>query len=34
MFELKNEDFCPQMDSIINVGKLYEISTGGRIIFT
>ena len=34
MFKLKNEDFCPQVDSIINVGKFYEISAGGHIIFT
>jgi peroxiredoxin family protein len=34
MFKLKKEDFCPQVDSIINVGKFYEISAGGEIIFT
>jgi peroxiredoxin family protein len=34
MFKLKKEDFCPQMDSIINVGKFYEVSAGGQIIFT
>jgi len=34
MFGLKKEDFCPQVDSIINVGKFYEISAGGEIIFT
>ena len=34
MFKLKKEDFCPQVDSIINVGKFYEISAGGQIIFT
>jgi len=34
MFKLKKEDFCPQMDSIINVGKFYEIAAGGQIIFT
>jgi peroxiredoxin family protein len=34
MFKLKKEDFCPQMDSIINVGKFYEIAGGGEIIFT
>ncbi|HYA49501.1 MAG TPA: DsrE/DsrF/DrsH-like family protein [Burkholderiales bacterium] len=34
MFNLKKEDFCPQVDSIINVGKFYEISAGGHIIFT
>ena len=34
MFKLKKEDFCPQVDSIINVGKFYEIAAGGEIIFT
>jgi peroxiredoxin family protein len=34
MFKLKKEDFCPQVDGIINVGKFYEISAGGEIIFT
>jgi len=34
MFKLKKEDFCPQVESIINVGKFYEISVGGHIIFT
>ncbi len=34
MFKLKKEDFCPQVDSIINVGKFYEVSAGGEIIFT
>ncbi|MGZ5424988.1 MAG: DsrE/DsrF/DrsH-like family protein [Candidatus Aminicenantales bacterium] len=34
MFKLKKEDFCPQVDSVINVGKFYEISAGGQIIFT
>jgi len=34
MFKLKRENFCPQVDSIINVGKFYEISAGGQIIFT
>ncbi len=34
MFKLKMEDFCPQVDSIINVGKFYEIAAGGHIIFT
>jgi peroxiredoxin family protein len=34
MFGLKKEDFAPQVDSIINVGKFYEISAGGEIIFT
>jgi peroxiredoxin family protein len=34
MFKLKKEDFCPQVDSIINVAKFYEIAAGGHIIFT
>jgi len=34
MFKLKKEDFCEQVDSIINVGKFYEIAAGGEIIFT
>ena len=34
MFHLKKEDFCEQTEEIINVGKFYEISHGGQIIFT
>jgi peroxiredoxin family protein len=34
MFHLKIDDFCEQTESIINVGKFYEISAGGQIIFT
>jgi peroxiredoxin family protein len=34
MFKLKKEDFCEQVDSIITVGKFYEIAAGGEIIFT
>ncbi|MDH4196958.1 MAG: DsrE/DsrF/DrsH-like family protein [Candidatus Aminicenantes bacterium] len=34
MFKLKKEDFCPQVDSIITVGKFYELAAGGHIIFT
>lgn len=34
MFKLKKEDFCPQVEAIINVGRFYEISAGGHIIFT
>lgn len=34
MFHLTKDDFCPQVDSIINVGKFYEVSAGGQIIFT
>ena len=34
MFHLTRNDFCEQTDSIINVGKFYEIAAGGQIIFT
>ena len=34
MFHLSMDDFCEQTDSIINVGKFYEIAAGGEIIFT
>ena len=34
MFGLKEDDFCPQVDGIINVAKFYEISAGAQIIFT
>jgi peroxiredoxin family protein len=34
MFHLTREDFCDQVEDIINVGKFYEISAGGQIIFT
>lgn len=34
MFHLSMEDFCEQTDSVINVGKFYEVSAGGEIIFT
>jgi peroxiredoxin family protein len=34
MFHLTKDDFCDQTDSIINVGKFYEIAAGGQIIFT
>lgn len=34
MFHLTQEDFCEQVESIINVGRFYEISAGGQIIFT
>ncbi len=34
MFHLSKEDFCEQTEEIINVGKFYEISAGGEIIFT
>ncbi len=34
MFHLTKDDFCEQVEDIINVGKFYEISAGGQIIFT
>ncbi len=34
MFHLKKEDFVDEVEDIINVGKFYEISAGGEIIFT
>lgn len=34
MFHLSMDDFCEQTEDIINVGKFYEISQGGQIIFT
>ena len=34
MFKFKKEDFCPQIESIITVGKFYELAAGGEIIFT
>lgn len=34
MFHLSKDDFCEQTDSVINVGKFYEVSAGGQIIFT
>jgi len=34
MFHLTMDDFCPQVHSIINVGKFYEVSAGAQIIFT
>ncbi len=34
MFHLKKEDFCPQVEDIINVGQFYEMAHGGQIIFT
>jgi len=34
MFHLTKEDFCPQVEDIISVGKFYEISAGAEIIFT
>ncbi|MEX0845066.1 MAG: DsrE/DsrF/DrsH-like family protein [Balneolaceae bacterium] len=34
MFHLNEEDFCEQVDGIINVGEFYEKSAGAEIIFT
>ncbi len=34
MFHLTKDDFCEQVEDIINVGKFYEIAAGGQIIFT
>jgi len=34
MFHLSMDDFCEQTEDVINVGKFYEISHGGQIIFT
>jgi peroxiredoxin family protein len=34
MFHLKKDDFVPQVQDIINVGKFYELSAGAQIIFT
>jgi peroxiredoxin family protein len=34
MFHLTKDDFCPQVEAIINVGKFYELAAGGQIIFT
>jgi peroxiredoxin family protein len=34
MFHLTMNDFCPQVEDIISVGKFYELSAGAQIIFT
>ncbi len=34
MFHLSKEDFCEEVDDIINVATFYEKSAGGEIIFT
>lgn len=34
MFHLDEDDFCEQVDGIINVGEFYEKSAGAQIIFT
>jgi peroxiredoxin family protein len=34
MFHLNKDDFCDEVDAIINVGDFYEKSAGAQIIFT
>ncbi len=34
MFHLNKDDFCDEVDDIINVGTFYELSAGAEIIFT
>lgn len=34
MFHLGMDDFCEQVEEVINVGKFYELAAGGQIIFT
>jgi len=34
MFHLTEDDFCPQVDSVLTVGDFYGLSAGGQIIFT
>lgn len=34
MFHLSKDDFCEEVNSVINVGTFYEMSHGGQIIFT
>lgn len=34
MFHLSDDDFCPQLDSVLTVGEFYELSAGAQIIFT
>ncbi len=34
MFHLTMDDFCEQVEEVINVGKFYELAAGGQIIFT
>ena len=34
MFHLTKDDFCEQVEDIINVGTFYELAAGGEIIFT
>ncbi|MEZ5141681.1 MAG: DsrE/DsrF/DrsH-like family protein [Acidimicrobiales bacterium] len=34
MFDLSEDDFVEQVESIITVGEFYDIAAGGQIIFT
>jgi peroxiredoxin family protein len=34
MFHLSKDDFCDEVEDIINVGTFYEKAAGGQIIFT
>ena len=34
LFDMKREDFIPQVADIISVGEFYEKAAGGQIIFT
>ena len=34
MFHLSKQDFCEQVEDVINVGTFYEYAAGGEIIFT
>lgn len=34
MFHLSMDDFCEQVEEVINVGTFYEKAAGGHIIFT
>ena len=34
MFHLTMDDFCEQVEDVINVGTFYELAAGGEIIFT
>jgi len=34
MFHLSMDDFVPEVDEVINVGRFYELAGGGQIVFT
>lgn len=34
MFDMSEDDFVEQVDSVITVGEFYDIAAGGEIIFT